>query len=111
MQGTKATTRMAKNTELAHLDGQTTLLILENSLITIFMAKVCIIGQIHVNMRANGEPIKCMEKGLLIGQMEENMSENTLRIRKKAMENSCGQTAGVTGASGSTVSSMEKGRM
>lgn len=69
----RATTRMARSMESVPLSGQTTALILENSTIIIFMAKVFTPGLTAENMKANGAPTKCMEKAPSTGQMVENM--------------------------------------
>jgi hypothetical protein len=74
----------------------------------IFTAKVFTHGQIIENMRANGEPIKCMVKVHLLGQMEESTLENMPKTRKRVTENLFGQMADATEVNGSMENNMEK---
>tara|TARA_B110001450_G_C17596766_1_gene471185 strand:- start:235 stop:471 length:237 start_codon:yes stop_codon:yes gene_type:complete len=76
------------------------LLISVSSTTIISTVKVSTLGLIIENMKATGEPTKCTEKALSTGPMEESMLESTLRIRKKATENSFGLMADATEASG-----------
>ena len=60
------------------------------------------------NMRENGKLTKCTEKEPLHGLMEESISDNMSKTRKKVMENSSGQINGATEESGLMENNMEK---
>ena len=62
----------------------------------------------EVNMKVNGEPIKCMAKGPLLGQILENISESTPKTKRKDTVNLYGQMVDVTEASGSMASNTAK---
>jgi hypothetical protein len=60
---------MERNTELEHSNGQMDLLTSENFIITTSMEKEYTHGVITENMKENGEPTRCMEKAVSLGQM------------------------------------------
>jgi len=69
----KVIMNMEKNMELATSVGLMGHAILENFTITIYMAKVFILGKMVANMKANGRQIECMEKAHSHGLMGGNL--------------------------------------
>ena len=55
------------------------------------MAKEFTPGKTKGGMKVNGESTKCMERVLLHGKMEGNMSANTMKTKREVMASSCGQ--------------------
>lgn len=104
----KGTMNMGRNMELVHSNGLITLNTLESSITTIFMGKESTLGVMGEDTKVNGKTIRCMEKGLSLGQMEGNMWESTLMIRNKVMVNSFGLMADLTRETGTMGSSMAK---
>ena len=64
------------------------------------MEKESTLGLITGGTRANGERTKCTVKELSHGSMAESTSVNMPTTKRRAMENSCGQMAGVIEVSG-----------
>ena len=55
------------------------------------MEQVLTIGMMEENITVNGNKIKCMEKDILHGKMEEYIKVIILMIRNRDLENSYGQ--------------------
>ena len=100
MLNTKAITNMERNMALVLSNGVMALHISENSIITIFMAKVFTHGQTTESTKENGDPIKCMVKAHLLGLMDVNMLENTLKIKNVDTVNSSGLMEDATEVNG-----------
>ena len=75
---------MGRSMVKEHSNGLMVQHIREISLITIFMDMVHTSGLMAVNTLVIGETIKCMVEEFSNGQMEEDMKETMLMIRKKA---------------------------
>jgi len=105
---TKVTTNMAKSMVSELLNGPTDLHILENSTIITFMARAFILGLIIENMKVSGEQTKCTERVRLFGRILENISENMLKIKRRAMVSSFGLMGGAIEENGLMANSTEK---
>ena len=56
----------------------------------------------------NGESTKCMDRVLLLGKMDGNMSANTMKTKREVMVSSCGPMDDLTEASGLMGANTEK---
>ena len=65
-------------------------------------------GVIQGSMKENGEQTKCMAKGFLVGLTEENILENTMKIKRKDLENLFFKTDEDIVENGLTVNKLEK---
>ena len=72
------------------------------------MAKEFTHGKTKGGMKVNGKSTECMERALLLGKMEENMSANTMKTKREVMVSSCGPMDDVIEASGLMGASTEK---
>ena len=81
---------------------------LANSITTIYMAKEFTLGKTKGGMKVSGESTKCMERVLLRGKMDGNMSANTTKTKREVMASSCGPTDDLTEASGLMGANTEK---
>lgn len=79
----KAIMLMEGKKERANLHGQMALTLMESSWITIFMAKVSIIGVMVEDMREIGATTRCMAMEYSHGVMEESIKESMSMIKKK----------------------------
>lgn len=71
---------MERNMEMVNSFGQIKVLILVSFLTTILKEQVFMNGQMEEYLTENGKLIKCKDMEHSLGQMEENMSGNTLMI-------------------------------
>lgn len=108
---TKATTNMAKNTELATSAGLMGLVTLGSFTITISMGRVFTLGKMVGNMKVNGEQTECMAKVHSHGLMEGSLLVNMLMTKRKDMESLFGLMEGVIGENGLMESNMVKEHM
>ena len=90
-----------KDKEMECFHGKTELSMMSSIRIQ-FMEKELIAGLMEGNIQAIGKMTKCMEKGNLYLQMEENTLENMLKVKSMGMVVFNGQMEGVI---------MENGRM
>ena len=72
------------------------------------MGKEFISGRTSDLTKVTGEIIKCTEREYSAGKMAANILASTLKIERRATENSVGPTVGFTEASGIKESSMVK---
>ena len=103
---TKVSTKMVRNMGTASSFGLMDQPIPEISLITIFMDRVFILGQMVVNTMVNGVQIKCMDQVFLHGMMVEDMKESTLMIKNKVMVYSLGPMVANMKGNGRMVNNM-----
>jgi len=103
---TKASTKMERSTVMESSFGLMGQLIPEISLITIFMDRVFILGQMVVNTMVNGVQTKCMDQVYLHGMMVEDMKESTLMIKNKVMVYSLGPMVANMKGNGRMVNNM-----
>ena len=83
----KAIMKWAKNMALACFHGLMVALTQANFIIIISMEEEYTLGVIPENTKENGEQIKCMVKGFLVGLMEGNILESIMKIKKKVLAN------------------------
>ena len=87
MHVTKVIMSKERNMVPVLLNGPTPQCLLENSIITTSRERVFICGPMDADMRVSGRIIKCTEKEVSHGQMEEFMWESTLMIKRVDMVN------------------------
>ena len=75
------------------------------------MERVFTPGQTKENTKENGEATKCMVKGYSLGLMEESITVNTLRTKRRAMGNFFGLTVDATEENGSMENSTAREHM
>lgn len=105
---TKAIMNMEKNMELVTSVGLMGHAILGNFTITIYMAKVFILGKMVANMKANGRQIECMEKAHSHGLMGGNSQANMPMTKRKDMVSLFGLMEGVIEENGLMENNMAK---
>ena len=91
------------------INGQTAVNIKVIGLIIKYQVLVNINGMIREVTEDTGKTIICMVKEYTLGQMEENMKENTLMIKSMDTVYTHIQTEGAIKANGKMVNSMVKG--
>ena len=96
----RVTTSTERSTVSEPLSGLMALPISENFIITTSTAREFTHGLTTESTRANGALTKCMERERLPGLTTVSTSGSTPKIRRRAMENLSGQTAGAIGANG-----------
>jgi hypothetical protein len=98
----------AKKVEKVTLCGQMEALIKVIFMIIIYMEEAYIDGLMDVFMMGLGKTIKCMEMVYLLGLMVVDMTESTLKIKRKGEAYFSGQTEESTMEDGSMGNSMGK---
>lgn len=98
--------KQAKNTEVVNLNGMTVPDMLVSFAIITFTVMDTTCGPMADSTSVNGQQTKCMAMAYFHGQMEKDMKDNIIRIKRKATAYFTGQMEASTREAGKMASSM-----
>lgn len=107
-QFTKESTKLARSTVVAPLNGTTGRGMWDDSLKIISMDRATTYGLTDVSTSANGKQTKCMDTVYSPGPMANATKANIIKIKKRVTAFSTGPTEVSTRVAGRTVSSMAR---